>query len=90
MATLLRSENSVAHGLVYSLTHEEIHTLYWGSGLDAYVAEALLVEIEDGDRVAVLCCNLLEPPEEAESNPEYFEKLVNCMQGLGLSIPELV
>lgn len=87
MATLLREANAEAHGIVYQLTHDEVYTLYWGSGLDAYVAEALAVETERGEEVAVLCCNLLEPPGEDESNPEYMDKLIQCMKKLGVQPP---
>lgn len=86
MATLLRvpEAEAEAHGMVYALTHAEIHTLYWGSGLDAYVAEAVLVKTEQGDILATLCCNLLQPPADHESNPEYRDKLKACLQKLGL------
>ena len=86
MATLLKDENSSAHGMLYSLTHAEIYQLYAGSGLDTYVSEAILVESE-GKELAVLCCNLLEEPKEDESNEEYFCKLVTCMEKYNLQIP---
>ncbi len=86
MATLLREPNSEAHGIVYQLTHDEVHRLYGGSGLDAYVAEAIMVETEGHDKVAALCCNLLRAPAEGESNPEYQRKLTQCMQKLGVHV----
>lgn len=85
MATLLRSAGKVAHGMVYSLSHEEINRLYWGAGLDDYKAEAILARI-NGTDAAVLCCNLLNPPVENESNLEYEEKLVLTMNRLGLPV----
>ena len=87
MATLLRESNAEAYGFVYALTHEEVNRLYWGAGLDAYVAESLLVEVKGGEEVVVLCCNLLVPPEEGENNSEYFGKLEKCMKKLGLPAP---
>ena len=51
MATLLREEESKAYGLVYSLTHDEIDTLYVKSGLTDYVTEAVVVELEDGSSI---------------------------------------
>ena len=57
MATLLRNDKAKAYGLVYSLTHDEIDTLYVKSGLIAYVTEALMVELEDGSSIAALTCN---------------------------------
>ena len=82
-ATLLRERGGVAYGVVYSLTHSEINSLYWGAGLDAYAAEALLAKIGE-DNQAVLCCNLVEPPAKDESNPEYGQKLAAAMKKLGV------
>lgn len=87
MATLLREDGAEAHGMLYDLTHAELHSLYRGAGLDAYVAEALLVDCDGEGPVAALCCNLLEPPAEAESNPDYLGKLELCMQRLDLPPP---
>lgn len=87
MATLLREVNAEAHGIVYDLTHDELNALYWGAGLEAYVAEALAVETEGGEEVVALCCNLLEPPGEEESNPEYLGKLIQCMKKLEVRVP---
>ena len=83
-ATLLREENAKAHGIVFSLTHEEIDKLYAGAGLDMYVVEALLVETKQGASLPVLCCNLLIPPLDDESNPEYSMKLDACMKKYGV------
>ena len=88
MATLLRENGTEAHGMVYSLTHDEVNMLYWGAGLDAYVAEALLIATENGETVSALCCNLLIPPGAGESNPDYFGKLKKCMERLGLPSPD--
>jgi len=87
MATLLREEHAEAHGIVYRLTHDELNALYRGAGLEAYVAEALEVETQTRDRLAVLCCNLLVPPGEDELNPEYLDKLNRCMNRLGVPVP---
>ena len=84
MATLLRSEESEANGIVYSLTHSEIDLLYSKSGLDMYITEAILVNLNNGDALAALTCNLLVPPEEHESNPEYYKKLMLCMDRLNV------
>ncbi|MCU7936737.1 MAG: hypothetical protein KZQ99_18000, partial [Candidatus Thiodiazotropha sp. (ex Dulcina madagascariensis)] len=70
-----------------ALTHDELDKLYWGAGLNAYVAESLLVETDGNGKVAALCCNLLVPPKEEERNPEYLGKLVQCMNKLGLPAP---
>ncbi len=87
MATLLREANAEAQGIVYELTHDELNALYWGSGLEAYVAEAIEVETETHENLPVLCCNLLVPPTEGESNADYLGKLVQCMKKLGVNPP---
>ena len=84
-ATLLRQANAKAHGLIYSLTHNEIHRLYWGAGLEQYRSEAIIVQTESGP-VAALCCNLLDPPGEQESNTDYNSKLKSVMEKLDLPI----
>ena len=86
-ATLLREANAEAHGIVYELTHDEVNVLYWGAGLEAYVAEALVLETYGGEEVVALCCNLLEPLGEDESNPEYLSKLTQCMKKLRVGEP---
>ncbi len=83
-ATLLRGENARTNGIVYQLTHDEIDTLYSKSGLDMYVKEPLMVTLENGVSIPVLCCNLLIPPEAHESNSDYEEKLIQCMVRLGV------
>jgi len=87
MATLLRDPAGEAHGIVYALSHEEVNRLYWGAGIDAYVAEAVLLETGDGERLAALCCMLRVPPGAEEANPEYRDKLMACMGRLGLPLP---
>lgn len=87
LATLIREPEAEAYGIVYALTHSELNQLYWGTGLDAYVAEALLVDIEGNGEVVALCCNLLIPPEDDEKNPGYRGKLVQSMNRLELPAP---
>jgi len=87
MATLLREKDSQAYGLVYSLTHDEIYILYTKSGLTDYISESILVELDDGSKIATLCCILLNPPANNESNLEYFKKLKDCMKFYKLPIP---
>lgn len=89
MATLLRDINSEVYGLVYSLTHDEIYKLYEGSNLSNYVAESVVVNI-DGVYSSSLCCNLLNSPLEDESNNEYLDKLIFCMNKYNLPLPKNV
>ena len=80
-ATLIRKPGAVAHGMVYSLTHAEIHALYGGAGLHEYAPEAITAYLGK-DAIPVLSCNLIEPPGIGESNPEYEQKLRSVMQNL--------
>ena len=84
-ATLLRAPGEVVHGFIYSLTYDEINTLYWGAGLYDYIAESLIAKTTSGS-VAVLCCNLLDPPNDNESNPDYLSKLEELKSHLGLPL----
>jgi len=88
MATLIRKDKAKSHGLVYSLTHDEIDILYAQSGLTAYVTESLMVKLKDGSSIAALTCNLLHPPTDGESNDEYLEKLIKCMKNYELELPQ--
>ena len=89
MATLLRKSNAKAYGIVYSLTHDEIDILYVKSGLSDYVTEALIVELENGSSIVALCSNLLNPPKTEESNNEYHQKLIKCMENYKLPEPKV-
>ena len=84
LATLMRTENSRAYGMVYSLTQDEVYSLYEEIGLNEYVTESLLCTLSDGGKIAVLCKNLSQVPKEDESNDEYFAKLKSCMARYGL------
>lgn len=82
-ATLLRSPGTRTHGIVYSLSHSDINRLYWGAGMDEYAAEALIANINN-ELIPVLCCNLIIPPGESESNLDYARKLKTSMENLGV------
>ena len=88
LATLMRTENSRAYGMVYAMTQKEIVSLYEGAGLDAYITEALLCKLSDKSKIPVLCKNLAEAPKEDESNDGYFSKLKSCMAKYGLTVPQ--
>jgi hypothetical protein len=85
-ATMLRSFGDRVYGVIYSLSHQELYNLYWGSGLTQYGAEALQACTgRDGlNRIPVLCCNLIEPPDSSETNPEYEQKLEILCVKLGI------
>jgi len=82
-ATLLRAKGKTSYGMVYSLKHDEIYSLYHGAGLMEYAAEAVAVNIEN-EIISALCCNLMCPPKDNESNHEYEHKLKTAMKELGL------
>ena len=88
-STLLREKKSRAYGIVCSLTHDEIHQLYAGCGLDHYIPEALLVKTDDR-YVSALCYVLLDPPSKDETNEAYFQRLSSCMQQYGMPVPKEV
>jgi len=84
-ATLFRDETSRVYGMLYSLTHAEVDSLYRGAGLDEYAAKALNIET-DKKSVAALCCNLLVSPAKDETNSEYETKLRQVMAFLELPV----
>ncbi len=86
MATLLRDKNKETHGLVYELTHKEIDILYKDSGLNEYVSEAILLQV-DNKSIPALVCNLITPPLEDDKNEAYKEKLITCMNKYNLPLP---
>ncbi len=80
--TLLREAGKSAFGMVYSLTHAEIHSLYWGAGIEVYRAEPVVAHIIGDGSVPALCCILLVPPETDESNAEYAAQLRTVLKRL--------
>ena len=83
-ATLLRTPDACAYGVVMELTHAEIEQLYSEASVRAYRPEAVTAELTDGSRVAALCFNLREPPSPEEANSEYATKLRELGRRLGL------
>ena len=61
--------------MVASLSHAELERLYSEPSVQAYRAEALLAQLENGETIAALCFNLVDPPAPDERNPEYAAKL---------------
>lgn len=83
-ATLLRTPDARAYGIVMELTHAEIEQLYSEASVRAYRPEAVIAELTDGSRVPALCFNLLVPPGPEEANAEYAAKLRDLARRLGL------
>lgn len=74
-ATLIPNAAERAFGVVASLSHSELDGLYSEPSVQAYRPEAVLAHLLEGEVVAALCFNLVEPPSKDEHNPEYAAKL---------------
>ena len=74
-ATLVPAQSGRVFGRIASFTHVELEQLYSDPSLQAYKPEAVLAQLDNGESLAVLCFNLVEPPSPQERNPEYASKL---------------
>jgi Gamma-glutamyl cyclotransferase, AIG2-like len=83
-ATLAKAPGSVAWGMVYALTPDDLAKLYGGPGLDAYRAQQIEVTLENRAIIPAQVYNLPHAPSPDERNPEYAEKLKAAMTRLGL------
>lgn len=83
-ATLVPCAGAEAHGVLFSLTHEEVDALYSEESVSAYRPEAVCAQLADGTAVPALCFNLPTPPAPEERNPPYASKLRELAARLGL------
>jgi len=83
-AALVPAPGVRVHGMVMSLTPEELDRLYSEPSVQAYRPEAVLVRLESGGTISALCYNLPEPPSPSERNPEYAAKLRTVAERVGL------
>jgi hypothetical protein len=83
-ATLVRVRDSVAWGVVYALTPEELAKLYGAPGLEAYQPEDIEVTLENRAIIPARVYNLPAPPAGDERNPEYVEKLKAALRRLDM------
>ena len=74
-ATLSPCPKGTAHGVLFSLTHSEVDTLYSESSVSVYRPEAVSAHLADGSVIPALCFNLPVPPATDERNPQYVSKL---------------
>jgi hypothetical protein len=74
-ATLVPAQSGRVFGFVASLTHVDLERLYSDPSLQSYQPEAVLAHLANGEMLAALCFNLVEPPSANERNPEYVSKL---------------
>jgi hypothetical protein len=82
-ATLVPSNGDVVHGIVFSLTHDEIDKLYADASVKAYRPEAVLARLTDGNPIPCLCFNLPGVDPNEERNLDYVEKLRALAMRLG-------
>ena len=74
-ATLVPAPSGRVFGLVASLAHHELERLYSEPSVQAYKPEAVLAYLTNGETMAALCYNLVDPPSSDEHNLEYASKL---------------
>ena len=88
-ATLIPSSSGSVHGVLFSLTHDEVEALYSETSVSAYRPETVSAKLADGRLVSALCFNLPEPPADDQRNPGYVSKLRELAGRVGLP-PEYV
>ena len=81
-ATLVPAKSGRVFGLVASLSHVELEQLYSEPSVQAYRPEAVLASLSNGETLAALCFNLLEPPSAEERNADYVSKLRSLAERL--------
>ncbi len=62
-------------GVIASLSHKGVEQLYSEPSVQAYRPEPVLAYLANGEIIAALCFNLVEPPSVDEHNPAYATKL---------------
>ncbi|HSE26263.1 MAG TPA: gamma-glutamylcyclotransferase family protein [Pyrinomonadaceae bacterium] len=74
-ATLVPSQDHVVHGVVFSLTHDELDRLYADPSVKEYRPEAVLAKLADGNAIPCLTFNLPGLNANEQRNHAYAEKL---------------
>ncbi len=82
-ATLVKAPGSIAWGMVYALTPDDLAKLYGAPGLEVYRPEWIEVALENRAIIPAQVYNLAQPPAPDERNPDYAEKLKAAMTRLG-------
>jgi len=83
-ATLVPCPGQTAHGVLFSLTHNEVDALYREASVSVYRPEAVSARLADGSVIPALCFNLPVPPSITERNPQYASKLRELAAHIGL------
>ncbi len=82
-ATLLRSRDDQAYGVVMDILRSDADALYSESGVADYLPEPVTVELMDGTRVEATCYNLAGN-KVTGTNKLYAESLLEVATNLGL------
>src|SRR5512134_1338367 len=80
-ATLVPFAGKRAYGMVFALTEGELERLYTAPGLEQYRPEPLLVQMEDGKTLPVLCY-VCPRPQPGEANADYAARLRAVLEKL--------
>jgi Gamma-glutamyl cyclotransferase, AIG2-like len=83
-ATLVRAPGSIAWGMVYALTPDELARLYGAPGLEAYQPQDIEVALENRAIIPARVYILPHPPAPDERNPDYAEKLKAALTRPGM------
>jgi len=83
-ASLVPCADATVHGVLYSLTHNEVHALYSEASVSVYRPEAVSAHLADGSIIPALCFNLPVRPSREERNAEYVSKLRELAERIGL------
>lgn len=85
-ATLVPTVGDTVHGVVFSLTHEDIDGLYGEPSVKAYRPEPVLARLKAGELIPTLCFNLPALDSTNERNVGYAAKLRDLATRLNLPL----
>jgi hypothetical protein len=83
-AALVPCADAIVHGVLFSMTHDEVDALYSEPSVSVYRPEAVSAHLANGSVIPALCFNLPVPPSPNERNPQYAAKLKELAQRIGL------
>jgi hypothetical protein len=83
-ATLVPSAGNVVHGVVFSLSRDEVDLLYSDPSVSMYRPETVLARLADGNEVPCLCFNLPAGQANEERNLAYAARLRSLATQLNL------
>ncbi len=84
-ATLIKSKNERAYGLIMPLSDEELSILYGEESVADYIPESITAITETGEAVGVICYNL--PLEKLSGqNEQYAKSLAKVAEKAGLPL----